>query len=330
MSQCYSKNKNIIHTNNHQPCGSTNSTSPHVPCCASGDQCMSGGLCHYTYSINGGSGYYAAGCTDSTYSDSTCPDLCTNLVLRDVTWLAKPRHWACCGQDGITGHPKCNNATKQTFADPQPASLKAYYVAGVGAPNGTDAPSSSVGAAPGGATANANASANASASTNSTGLSGGAAAGIGAGVAVGVLALVCGVIACLLVRRRRRRKMGGMQVLREVDGSMSTTPIGYVPQELSTEAMSELDTKRYMESAALEQPPVLSAIELPGNEAVLTPPERGPDHMRWEEYAFPIMDVQTGGDSIQHTPVGTVSSGLYSPPTPTEERMIAQERLKPD
>ena len=48
-----------------------------VPCCADGDSCLTNGLCHYTQSEIGGSGFYAGGCTDGTFNAKTCPQLCS-------------------------------------------------------------------------------------------------------------------------------------------------------------------------------------------------------------------------------------------------------------
>ena len=61
------------------PCGVRNSTHPNVPCCWRGDTCMSDGLCTYPHSLPGGSGYYAAGCTNSGFGDG-CRSLCSTFV----------------------------------------------------------------------------------------------------------------------------------------------------------------------------------------------------------------------------------------------------------
>jgi hypothetical protein len=48
-----------------------------IPCCADNDSCLASGLCHYAQSEVGGSGFYAAGCTDNTFSSKSCPQLCS-------------------------------------------------------------------------------------------------------------------------------------------------------------------------------------------------------------------------------------------------------------
>lgn len=51
------------------PCGPVNDTTAAVPCCQAGEMCMSGGLCSYTHSLQGGSGWCTSGCADSTFED---------------------------------------------------------------------------------------------------------------------------------------------------------------------------------------------------------------------------------------------------------------------
>ncbi|KAF2398165.1 hypothetical protein EJ06DRAFT_125718 [Trichodelitschia bisporula] len=79
--QCFVKTNGKTGPSPWSPCGAVNGTNPYVPCCASGDFCVSNGLCRYTYSQGGGSGYYAAGCTDGAYGPGTCPQLCSALPL---------------------------------------------------------------------------------------------------------------------------------------------------------------------------------------------------------------------------------------------------------
>ena len=62
-----------------EPCGIPNSTHPYVTCCVHGDYCLADGICKYTHSQIGGSGYYLGDCTDSTFSDASCPKACSTL-----------------------------------------------------------------------------------------------------------------------------------------------------------------------------------------------------------------------------------------------------------
>ncbi|TID25718.1 hypothetical protein E2P81_ATG03508 [Venturia nashicola] len=98
-----------------------------VPCCASTDTCLAHGLCHYTHSKSGGSGYYVAGCTDPTYNAKNCPRLCTSRAFPDVVWNSTMRLWQCCGADGKAGNLNCENATDERFDAPGPKFIKTYW-----------------------------------------------------------------------------------------------------------------------------------------------------------------------------------------------------------
>jgi hypothetical protein len=50
-----------------------------ITCCEDGDFCLSNGLCRYSHSEVGGSGFYAGGCSDKAYKDSSCPALCSKV-----------------------------------------------------------------------------------------------------------------------------------------------------------------------------------------------------------------------------------------------------------
>jgi len=104
-----------------------NSTNPFVPCCASGDHCLAHGLCHYSRSKVGGSGYYVSGCTDSTYKGKNCPKICTSRAFPDVTWNSTARLWQCCGVDTITNSLNCNAPTNEQFDAPGPNYIKTYW-----------------------------------------------------------------------------------------------------------------------------------------------------------------------------------------------------------
>src|ERR1700761_1661139 len=84
MPACYQKmNGDLLSNDNWQsiisPCGPVNDTNKVVPCCYNGDYCMSDGICHYTHSLVGGSGYYVAGCTDPYFSDPVSQNRCCRL-----------------------------------------------------------------------------------------------------------------------------------------------------------------------------------------------------------------------------------------------------------
>jgi hypothetical protein len=84
---CYVLNAGRISTNvNWWPCGDLNSTTTSVPCCYAGDYCLTNGLCHYTHSLDGGSGYYAGACTNSGDAGPGCPNLCTDQNVPDAIY----------------------------------------------------------------------------------------------------------------------------------------------------------------------------------------------------------------------------------------------------
>lgn len=196
---------NAISTTNWVPCGSTNTTTPNVPCCASGDYCLADGLCHYTHSANGGSGYYAAGCTDRTWKDTAaCAHLCDDRVLRDVVWNGTSSLWNCCGANAANGNPQCEAPTDETFNAPAPSALQTYYVAGAAATR----------AATHSATARAHA-----------GLSAGAAAGIGVVCGIAGVAVLGGLAYMVWRRRRAARGLGG-----------AVAPYKYAAAEMATDA----------------------------------------------------------------------------------------------
>lgn len=68
------------------PCGKPHPTDPVVPCCVKGDICLTNGICSYQKSSIGGSGYYVAGCTASSGLCPGFPTRCTSHFLPDVTW----------------------------------------------------------------------------------------------------------------------------------------------------------------------------------------------------------------------------------------------------
>jgi hypothetical protein len=63
---------------NNVPCGNTTSNTV-VPCCASGDVCLSNNICQYMHAPygDGQSGYYVVGCTDRSLHDRACSQLCS-------------------------------------------------------------------------------------------------------------------------------------------------------------------------------------------------------------------------------------------------------------
>lgn len=154
---------------------------------------MSNGLCFFSQSKVGGSGYYASGCTDAKYNAGSCPDLCNDQGRLDVVYNTSSQVWSCCG--GTSKQINCGNPTKETFGAPAPGDLLAYFVAG----KDINASSSTV------STSATSSPTSKSSGDSGSGLSPGAAGGLGAGIAVVVLLLI-GVVAFFGILRKRRRR----------------------------------------------------------------------------------------------------------------------------
>lgn len=241
-------------SSNISPCGPVNATTTAVPCCAYGDACITGGLCFYTYSLTGGSGYYAAGCTDSSFTDTNCRDLCYDQPVPDVTYVSSRGLWACCAN--TSRGLDCTNPTDETFNLAAPSDLTTYFqipatgYAYTSASSRATAESAPTGASASGAgttgspasttTSTASGATSPPAPTGSTSngsLSKGAAAGIGVGAAAAVaLAAAATWFALRAWRKSRRSKSTSadgqqvQQVQREskVDGGNQHTSV-YAP-----------------------------------------------------------------------------------------------------
>jgi len=275
---------NTVSVANWVPCGSPNTTTPYVPCCASGDYCLADGLCHYTHSANGGSGYYAGGCTDPTWKDSAaCPHLCDDRTVRDVVWNATSALWNCCGANAANGNAQCNAPTDETFNAPAPAALQTYYQAG----------------ASHAATHHAAAHA---------GLSAGAAAGIGVACGIAGVAVLGGLAWMVWRRRRAARGPGGGAAPYKYDAAeMATDANAWPPSELASAGAAPGAAEPKDEDAV---PPAQSGpVELPAEPIV----ERG------RSVAESAEGERPGSDRAAVSPVS--SSGERRPDLPDSLRI---------
>ncbi|KAJ0123300.1 hypothetical protein J7T55_011765 [Diaporthe amygdali] len=92
-----------------------------------GDTCMSGGLCSYTHSLKGGSGWYASGCTDSTFDDPHCTGRCLDNGANgkpDVVQVSASL-WACCTL--TDGERNCMDPSDETFSLAASSELSSYF-----------------------------------------------------------------------------------------------------------------------------------------------------------------------------------------------------------
>ncbi|KAK7185948.1 hypothetical protein PSPO01_08198 [Paraphaeosphaeria sporulosa] len=102
----------------------------HSACCASGDTCLTNGLCKYNSPtpVRNFNTYWRIGCTDPTYQDSSCPKQCKNRenVERHVHIVFEcpgDGQW-CCGtgantdyENTMTVNTTCCNIPDLAFRD---------------------------------------------------------------------------------------------------------------------------------------------------------------------------------------------------------------------
>ncbi|KAH9890322.1 hypothetical protein F4778DRAFT_753302 [Xylariomycetidae sp. FL2044] len=220
---CYNRQNNTVHdtTNWQYPCGNLNTTDTAVACCVSGDTCLAGGVCQYTHSLAGGSGYYAAGCTDKAFKDPNCRDICAGQGVPDVKYESSGI-WACCGGPDY-GQVHCDTPTDETFSLGDPADLPVYfsipasgYIAlSTSIPTSTSATATPAPTSEGlpaeqsttqSATQPAEVTTSAApASSGYSRLSAGAAAGVGVGVGIAGVGLIA-LLLWLFFRRSKDRK----------------------------------------------------------------------------------------------------------------------------
>ncbi|KAH9829774.1 hypothetical protein Tdes44962_MAKER02252 [Teratosphaeria destructans] len=88
----------VTSSNQYFPCGASNATDAQAQsCCYAGDVCMEDSICHYTHGgVTNGTGYYMAGCTDSSWKDPACPKQCTSEYGADIVYDSTSGHWDCC------------------------------------------------------------------------------------------------------------------------------------------------------------------------------------------------------------------------------------------
>ena len=76
--QCYGVDGSAL-DNTHTPC---NPSATHSACCASGDICMSNGLCMGTQDDSIGK-IFSRGCTDATGKDVACASICPTSMFKE-------------------------------------------------------------------------------------------------------------------------------------------------------------------------------------------------------------------------------------------------------
>ncbi|KAF7198343.1 hypothetical protein HII31_00082 [Pseudocercospora fuligena] len=178
------------------PCGNANLEGPQS-CCYEGDFCLSSNTCWDNDTVV----TYVAGCTDSTYRASSCPQ---RYTYPDQQWVALAR---CDGADqdlwtGCAHHPDLIEIEKESCTCNKSNVL-------IQNPNGKGS-FDEIGQLPSatGLTIDYNPTAvptaTEAASSGGGGLSTGAKAGIGVGVGIGGLLIIAGAVFLFLMMRRRK------------------------------------------------------------------------------------------------------------------------------
>ncbi|KAJ9649144.1 hypothetical protein H2198_010945 [Neophaeococcomyces mojaviensis] len=192
----------------HGPCGQPGDSS-NLQCCGIDDKCMSNGICTYSSSNPGGSGYYIGGCTDKTMQNPNCYTNCTSYENSDVVYDYTAGQWRCCGNDA-SGNRNCSLPQGTILTSGAKAPLELEYIAtivatGSSIPLATAVPilSSTSGSASGtgnGARTTVTVTATPGSSSSAGGLSPGASAGIAVAAVISVFLLAFGF--CCIWRRR--------------------------------------------------------------------------------------------------------------------------------
>ncbi|KAI0148825.1 hypothetical protein GGR57DRAFT_474399 [Xylariaceae sp. FL1272] len=192
------------------PCGPVNASVPVVPCCANGDVCLENGICHYFHDLDGGSGYYAAGCTDEDWKGGNCVQRCADHNRPDIVPIGG-NSWACCKVNDDNSID-CSNPTTETYVIAAATELATIYslpgdgFAYTSLPLTSPTSSSAISTASTSTTSTSQTQTptSTSASSDNNGLSAAASAGIGVGAGLGII--VVGIVLFIMYRRSRNRK----------------------------------------------------------------------------------------------------------------------------
>ncbi|KAK5164299.1 uncharacterized protein LTR77_009994 [Saxophila tyrrhenica] len=205
---CYTISNDFVSSSNqYVPCGGS-SSGVAQSCCNVGDYCLEDGICRYTHrGVVNGTGYYMAGCTDSSWSNPACPKQCASEYSSDIIYDMAASNWKCC--DSAKGHLNCQQPSDLVVSAPAPSDLSTILQLSTSAPpfiatTAIGAVTISHSAIP---TPNLKAAATSSSiptsMSASTPLSTGAKAGIGIGVIIGFALLFGG--GYLFYQRNKRR-----------------------------------------------------------------------------------------------------------------------------
>ncbi len=231
---CYTiGNDYVSSTNQYFPCGSNSASGGKAqPCCFAGDYCLEDSICQYTRGgVLNGTGYYMAGCTDSSWADLACPKQCSSEYGSDIIYNSAEANWNCCSSG--KGFLNCQQPSNLVVDAPAPSDLSTILHLSTPLPSsaattGIATASTSHTAIPSSSSPARKQHSSTPAMSASTPLSTGAKAGIGVAVIAGFLLLFGGGY---LFYQRNKRRHEKFQPFSETDshyshGNRSHTTIG--------------------------------------------------------------------------------------------------------
>ncbi|KAK7188316.1 hypothetical protein PSPO01_05507 [Paraphaeosphaeria sporulosa] len=260
-AECYANNGSLYANTaaTYVPCNLTAvENGEHSSCCAIGDLCMTNGLCmEPANEAKGANHYWRNGCTDKTWQDPACPNVCRgdeepNHYNAFIFYCFDPKNEFCCApqgtlEAGVTGrNTSCCNDEDLVFKASAPviAGTAAAALPRVSTTisstsssllsTSTSSQSSSTKSAT--ATGETVTSSTPTASSESSGLSSGAKAGMGVGITLGVLAVLA-IVGVLFFMRRRKANRNNAHLLSD----SKATPPPYVTYESAGTARAELE-----------------------------------------------------------------------------------------
>ncbi|KAL8959626.1 MAG: hypothetical protein Q9193_003541 [Seirophora villosa] len=230
----------------HIPCTPPSSNSDTtLPCCFKDAECLTDNFCRFdTSSDSKRSGYYIAGCTDETFSDSNCSEVCSDQPEPDAVYNPTTSLWQCCGL-GSQGEVDCSNPKGRTFRAPPPQELSKFSIftssvslqTAQSSTSSTSSATSSTTAEPsltpeGGTSIPSLSPAVAQASSE---LSVGGKAGISVGVVLGVAIIALLSVLLYILKRKPRQPQAEPAVTHEqkLDDDLGSQQGTFMPQELS-------------------------------------------------------------------------------------------------
>nr|POE90056.1 hypothetical protein CFP56_20523 [Quercus suber] len=310
-SVCYMISENYVTSSNqYLPCGNPSSAGGQS-CCFAGDYCMQDNICYYTNPVVNGTGYYMAGCTDSTWGDPGCPQQCSKQA--DKHYMARTftnarvttasefdgtiiydtnnAHWDCCSstEDSLN----CQQPSDFIVNAPAPEQLillrnlstpvpSPALTTGIGAISATGAfstASATTSKSQPSSTTKATPSSTATPQSTTTGLSGGTIAGIASSVILAIALLVVLVFLCR--RRKSPHKRLPPPIARQHDdynelnrGFAFPSPALSYPSTSGSTAMGSPPPKSY----AFPSPTMMEISQQPEPSPPFTAHSPGPQH----------------------------------------------------